>query len=752
MEHLYVQPADLPIVLIRSAPFSEDPSNHRFVEPEHSEVVYVFIGVRDYQLNTRPSACARSKTKYLEEIMKYFLILVLLTGLFLSITAQPNYEFVTNPTNIITTYYDYQPGSYNGIPMQVQPETSQPNGYSAGGVYLVYHAQETIAANRRAFFSYIDPNGDIITTATISSENLYDGYLGMDIDPVTADPFVAWHVDVDADDLQEILFSFDFYHAAGGAGLWNDPAIVIDNGNMETPHPDDKFIWPFVNIGPSPQGAEYRRVYVTATNATDHGNGSAHNPMIAYADFTTDDLDNMTPFEWTYNTIPQLDEWDSDDPEIYTQSKLAFVSSKTDGKVAFIGWNVGHGFFVFLNENYGEGEYTFYHDDFKKYVDNPQNQDGTYRFADTSGVPYEGLNYFFRYNGYFNADFIDSESKISFIGNMGLQVDNPDSTGTLYWGYSIYPKQFYFDLASTEFKFVDVYPQGANPTDDQPMLPWDLDEDGVPDNYDDNGIVQFEEGWPFFYHLSAASNNIYKFAKNDEKGWLAAVWHDGVNAKHANNEDPGYEEWLDVPEIAIAVSADNGASWSDPIFMNANANDENYVPEFDGMIPCYINPGDIIEDLGEDEFGNSHGKLHLFFLDDNSYGSFVLGHGLENGGMLKYAALDIEFPDGSAAGEFEIDQQNLIILQNYPNPFNSQTTISFQLNAENTKDTEIIIYNIKGQKVNSFPNLQNEKSSNQQIVWDGKDETGKQVKSGIYFSNLRLDGKIIQIRKMILMR
>ena len=282
-----------------------------------------------------------------------------------STVRTPNYEFAVNPTNIITTYYDYQPGGYNALPMQIQPEISHPNEYPAGGAYIAFHATETSGGNRRAFFTYLDAAGNIVTTATISNDNIVEGYLGIDIDPVTADPFVVWHANVDADSPQEDMLSYDFYHVAGGSGLWNEPAIAIDNGNIDTPHTDDKFIWPEVNIGPSPLGTEYRRIYVTATNATDHGNGSAHNPLVAYADFTTDDIDNMTPFDWNYYTIPQLDEWDTADTLLYTQSKLAFVTSKTDGKVAFIGWNVGHGFVVFLNENYGEGEYTYYHNDFK---------------------------------------------------------------------------------------------------------------------------------------------------------------------------------------------------------------------------------------------------------------------------------------------------------------------------------------------------------------------------------------------------
>jgi len=663
----------------------------------------------------------------------------------------PDYEFITNPTNLTTTYYDYQPGSYNALPMKFHPETSQPNGYTAGGAYLVFQAKETSAAERRIFSTFIDPDGNIVSTSTISTDNIWEGFPGLAIDPVTADGFVAYHANVDGIDGNEDLFSYDFYHISGGSGLWCDPAVVINEVDLEDiiPNPDDNFVWPYPNIGPSPLGADYRRIHIYATNATDHGAGSAHNPLIAYADFTTEDLDNMVDFNWTYYTIPQMDEWDSSDPEIQTMSHLAMVVSETDGKVAIVGWNVGHGVFAFVNENYGQGEYLYYHDDFRHYVDNPQNQDGSYRFVDsTTEVPYDSLNFFFRSSSYFNILFTDDESKIRFTATMGLQSEELDP-GSVWWGHCIYPKEIIFDLTSGEFSFFDLYPQGANPSDDSPMLPWDLDEDGVPDNYDADGIVQYVEGFPFYYYQEYAANSTFRLAKNDEKAWLAATWHDGLKARNFYDEVPGFEDWDAKPEMCIAISGDNGQTWSEPIYMNANPNDENFEPLLANMIPCYLYPGELIEDLGEDEFGNPHGKLHLFLLDDNSYGSFILGHGLDNGGMLKYASLDIEFPDDSGSADDEIsDISNLIHTNNYPNPFQSSTTISFNV-TQTSRFVTLEIFNIKGQKIKSFPNLQIDNSPDQQIIWNGKDSNDKPVSSGIYFYKISIGDKSA-MRKMIL--
>ncbi|MCK4340025.1 MAG: T9SS type A sorting domain-containing protein, partial [Candidatus Cloacimonetes bacterium] len=83
---------------------------------------------------------------------------------------------------------------------------------------------------------------------------------------------------------------------------------------------------------------------------------------------------------------------------------------------------------------------------------------------------------------------------------------------------------------------------------------------------------------------------------------------------------------------------------------------------------------------------------------------------------------------------------NLIYLsQNYPNPFNPHkivtTTISFYI-AEFTENAEIKIYNIKGQLVKKLSIYSNQFS----IKWDGKNESGKPVSSGIYLYQLSTKG------------
>lgn len=86
---------------------------------------------------------------------------------------------------------------------------------------------------------------------------------------------------------------------------------------------------------------------------------------------------------------------------------------------------------------------------------------------------------------------------------------------------------------------------------------------------------------------------------------------------------------------------------------------------------------------------------------------------------------------------------------NFPNPFNPETTISFST-TECTENTEISVFNLKGQKIKTLVN-EILASGNHSVVWDGTDESGKTVSSGVYLYKMKA-GDYQKIRKMILMK
>ncbi len=93
--------------------------------------------------------------------------------------------------------------------------------------------------------------------------------------------------------------------------------------------------------------------------------------------------------------------------------------------------------------------------------------------------------------------------------------------------------------------------------------------------------------------------------------------------------------------------------------------------------------------------------------------------------------------------------QSAILLQNYPNPFNPETTISFTLPAAQST-VLLIIYDITGKEIRRLAQG-NFAAGSHKIVWNGKNQAGRQAPSGVYFYVLKA-GKFSTARRMLLVR
>jgi hypothetical protein len=88
------------------------------------------------------------------------------------------------------------------------------------------------------------------------------------------------------------------------------------------------------------------------------------------------------------------------------------------------------------------------------------------------------------------------------------------------------------------------------------------------------------------------------------------------------------------------------------------------------------------------------------------------------------------------------------VVGNYPNPFNPVTKIVFQINKP--AKVSLAIYNTKGQKIRSFASAFYQQGENS-IVWNGKDDIGKRVSSGIYFYRIS-SGSWHKTQKMLMLK
>lgn len=74
--------------------------------------------------------------------------------------------------------------------------------------------------------------------------------------------------------------------------------------------------------------------------------------------------------------------------------------------------------------------------------------------------------------------------------------------------------------------------------------------------------------------------------------------------------------------------------------------------------------------------------------------------------------------------------------QNYPNPFNPSTTVKYQV-PENAK-VNIVVYNMTGQKVTTLTN-EFKTAGYHTVNWDGTNDFGQKVSSGVYFLRMQAD-------------
>ncbi|MFQ5706197.1 MAG: carboxypeptidase regulatory-like domain-containing protein [bacterium] len=105
---------------------------------------------------------------------------------------------------------------------------------------------------------------------------------------------------------------------------------------------------------------------------------------------------------------------------------------------------------------------------------------------------------------------------------------------------------------------------------------------------------------------------------------------------------------------------------------------------------------------------------------------------------------DVESEDGSASVP-----EKFALLQNYPNPFNPETSINYQL-PKNSPVT-LKIYNILGQEIRTLIDKK-QAPGTYSVKWDGKDNFGRPVASGIYIYQLKAGDNTKLSRRMLMIK
>jgi len=118
-----------------------------------------------------------------------------------------------------------------------------------------------------------------------------------------------------------------------------------------------------------------------------------------------------------------------------------------------------------------------------------------------------------------------------------------------------------------------------------------------------------------------------------------------------------------------------------------------------------------------------------------------------------HASLDHGTPGAEnsegVSNEEDCMQAANISLVNHPNPFNPSTTISFNVISAD-QFTKILVYNLRGQKVNTLIN-DLLTAGEHSVIWNGVDFAGRKVASGVYFCRIENGERKLE-KKMLLLK
>ena len=118
--------------------------------------------------------------------------------------------------------------------------------------------------------------------------------------------------------------------------------------------------------------------------------------------------------------------------------------------------------------------------------------------------------------------------------------------------------------------------------------------------------------------------------------------------------------------------------------------------------------------------------------------------------QLTYACLNTDEYGSISDVDDTPDARTAQLFQNHPNPFNPTTTIKYSLPAGSDVHVKLVVFDARGYAVRTLVN-EVQQPGPQQVMWDGRDNGGRPLGSGVYLYRLNA-GQHQIIRKMVLLK
>ena len=636
-----------------------------------------------------------------------------------------DYEFVVEPTTVMTSYYDYMPGGYSGFPIQRQLE----NG---SGTYLTFHATDSPTSTRRQYWAYFDENGNLLGNDKITTYNAWQGFGDIAIHPATGNCFASWHEN------SGCTICYDDYSLLPLPGFWSTVTII--------PNPmPDVYVWPRLYTGPSPNGNDWIRIYHISQNTNPNSHGyPCEDVRIMYMD-----IENTITADLTQ--ILNLDNWTTVTPMYSWREKSCRVKSlcfavdeSNPGKVGLMGYcnwlegdmgnmPVNPGLFLWESNDYGATwDYANLH---------CHSQGTSTALYQVENKPQ------FEFNGvvpdHLDVDFLGfHNTAYCYYGEFvmtylqGYTYTDPQTKDVYYLNYFKPQAEAIWNEYESEFDFNEVPILPGYDSFSGQTVPWK--------------IVQ---GDTILYIVVAEPADYGDLQKNAMSYWgeyssRIQIWSDATYQTMAQLGYQQYNEYLEHPIINFAIAYFMTTDYLPGYYFMIELTDiHNPLFDFSDQTTVFPNISNAINYTGyTDDSWSGWNEVYLYYFDDNSYGSYVLGQGDNFGGQIKYCVFKFRVFQWGADEEFSTSLYTF----NTPNPFSTNTQISFS-SSKPLHEASVKIYNAKGQLITTLETHEGDSPTQGYATWNGKDLNGNDVANGIYFYKVT-SPKVSQIGKMLLAR
>jgi hypothetical protein len=296
-------------------------------------------------------------------------------------------------------------------------------------------------------------------------------------------------------------------------------------------------------------------------------------------------------------------------------------------------------------------------------------------------------------NQFFNPSYAHIQELLATLPYQAC-MGNHEQTGVLFKKYFPYPfvagRYWSFDYGPAHFVVVDQY---TNYGTGSAQLTW-MESD------------------------LAATTKPWKFVYLHEPGWSAGGHSNNISVQ--NYIQPLCEQY----GVSIVFAGHNH------YYARAVVNDVHHVTTGGGGAPLY-NPNP------NDPYVVAATRIHHFCtveLDGD-----VLDFKAVSPAGVVIDSFTITPSVGIESDEAELPIGDFILYPAYPNPFNPSTTISFSI--PTASYAELNVYNIRGQKVKTLVNG-NIEAGHHRFSWNGKNDMGHSVSSGVYFFELQAGDRI----------